>query len=59
MSCDFYRRKQAYLQTNERRKPTKDEKKFMDDRELLAYLIAQERAAETPSAVAYDSYTSD
>ena len=59
MSCDFYRRKRSYLEVGDRKNNKDEQKKVMDDKELLAYLIAQERAAEVSPSVSYDSYTSD
>ena len=46
MSCDFYRLNKSYMEVGKKVSKNKDEpKKFMDDRELLSYLMAQERAA--------------
>ncbi|MFC1747880.1 hypothetical protein ACFL2V_03655 [Pseudomonadota bacterium] len=60
MSCDYYRLNKSYMEVGKKALKNRDEpEKFMDDKELLNYLIAQERAAETGRTVSYESYSSD
>ena len=62
MSCERYKAKNTRIEVG--RTLENPEKKvenyiFEDDRELLKYLMAQERMSEIGESVNLDSYTSD
>jgi len=61
MSCEGYVRKRSEYEVGFGKEKSSDDSslKFVDDHELLAYLLDQEHMAENCEIVSFESPTSD